>query len=278
MSTQAGGVGIGARLRAARERRGLTILQAAEKLHVDARVLECLEAENFEPLGAAVYVRGHLRRYAELVGESSVQLQELYTGSASSVRPDLTRIPRGEPAPGAARFMMPVLLVTVAIALGGLLWWLVNLPHARPQPLPVIAQVSSSPPVVTADATAPASPAPRSEGGEGSPSPPGAGPTTAPVSADAQTLTLRFSAASWVQIADAHGKVLLDGVQPPGGMRSVSGAAPLRVVLGNAPGVALEVNGRPASLEGLVRRRGDAHLLVDAHGSVSAAPPRPAGE
>ena len=34
--TRAGGsVGIGARLRAARERRGLTVLQAAEKLHVE---------------------------------------------------------------------------------------------------------------------------------------------------------------------------------------------------------------------------------------------------
>jgi transcriptional regulator with XRE-family HTH domain len=31
--------GIGARLRAARERRGFTVLQAAEKLHVDARTL-----------------------------------------------------------------------------------------------------------------------------------------------------------------------------------------------------------------------------------------------
>ena len=77
MTREGGGVGIGARLRAARERKGQTILQAAEKLHVDARVLEALEAENFEPLGADVYVRGHLRHYAELVGESPAQLQEL---------------------------------------------------------------------------------------------------------------------------------------------------------------------------------------------------------
>ena len=55
---------IGARLRSAREARGLTTLQAAEKLHVDARILEALEAEDFAALGAAVYVRGHLRRYA----------------------------------------------------------------------------------------------------------------------------------------------------------------------------------------------------------------------
>jgi cytoskeleton protein RodZ len=165
--------------------------------------------------------------------------------------------------------------VTVAIALGGLLWWLVHLPRARPQPLPVMAEASTPPAAQTADAAAPAPPAPRAEGATSSL---GAAPIPAPVSAQGQTLTLRFTAASWVQIADAHGKLLLDGLQPSGGMRSVSGAAPLRVVLGNAPGVALEVNGRPASLEGLVRRRGDAHLSVDAHGTVSAEPPRPAGE
>jgi cytoskeleton protein RodZ len=56
--------GIGARLRSAREQRALTILQAAEKLHVDPRVLDALESEDFSSLGADVFVRGHLRRYA----------------------------------------------------------------------------------------------------------------------------------------------------------------------------------------------------------------------
>ena len=80
-----------------------------------------------------------------------------------------------------------------------------------------------------------------------------------------------------MQVADARGRVLLDGLLPGGSTRSVTGAAPLRVVLGNAPAVTLEVNGRPVSLAGLVRRRGDAHLLVDAAGQVSS-PQRRAGD
>src|SRR5579863_7706310 len=96
--------GIGARLRAARERTGLTVLAAAEKLHVDARVLEALEAEDFAALGADVYVRGHLRHYAELLGEQPGELQELYAGSRqAALRPDLTRIPRSEPPGRTAR-------------------------------------------------------------------------------------------------------------------------------------------------------------------------------
>ena len=78
---EAGGdtrAGIGTRLRAAREKKGYTLLQAAERMHVDSRLLEWLEAENFAALGAPVYARGHLRHYAELVDESPAQLQALY--------------------------------------------------------------------------------------------------------------------------------------------------------------------------------------------------------
>src|SRR3977135_3470887 len=65
MASEVGGeqrCGRGARLRGAREKKGLTVLEAAEKLHVDARTLEALEAEDFAALGADVYVRGHRRR------------------------------------------------------------------------------------------------------------------------------------------------------------------------------------------------------------------------
>ena len=273
MTREEGGVGIGARLRAARERRGLTVLQAAEKLHLDARVLEGLEVGNFEPLGAAVYVRGHLRRYAELIGESPAELLDLYVHATPAVRPDLTRIPRGERAPQSSRLLLPALLGVVALALAGLMWWLLNLPHAKPHALsaPVAAapaqpeapgDVASDPATAAAPAaTAPAVPAPADAGRDG-----------------AATVTLTFTGPSWAQVADAHGKVLLEGLGAPGGVRSVSGAAPLRVALGNATAVALEVNGRPASLEGLVRRRGDAHVSVDADGSVSAAPPSGHGD
>jgi len=264
MTREEGGVGIGARLRAARERRGLTVLQAAEKLHLDARVLEGLEVGNFEPLGAAVYVRGHLRRYAELIGESPAELLDLYVHATPAVRPDLTRIPRGERAPQSSRLLLPALLGVVVLALAGLMWWLLNLPHAKPQALAPLAAAAAAPPPAPGEAAteaAPTVPAPADAGRDG-----------------AATVTLTFTGPSWAQVADAHGKVLLEGLGAPGGVRSVSGAAPLRVALGNATAVALEVNGRPASLEGLVRRRGDAHVSVDADGSVSAAPPSGHGD
>jgi cytoskeleton protein RodZ len=257
MTGESGSVGIGARLRAARERRGLTTLQAAEKLHVDARVLESLEADNFAPLGADVYVRGHLRRYAELIGESPHELQDLYARLGPAVQPDLTRIPRVERPSESARFMMPALLTVVALALAGLLWWAFTLPGAKPHALP-------PPPPAQA-------PVAESEVPDAAPATPAAASSLPPVAAPgAETLTLHFSGSSWAQVADAHGRLLLDGMQPSGSSRSVSGPAPLRVVLGNAPQVSLEVSGHPASLAGLTHRRGDAHFRVDANGTLSA--------
>jgi cytoskeleton protein RodZ len=270
MTTERGSVGIGARLRAARERKGLTVLQAAEKLHVDAKVLEALDAENFEPLGADVYVRGHLRRYAELVGESPGELQDLYASSGAAVRPDLTRIARAERPSESSRLMLPALLAVVGLALAGLLWWMLTLPKAKPQALATPVPAATAP----AAGEAPPLQAPAVVA-----APPAAVPAPQPAAAGSTpALDLKLSAASWVQVADARGHVVLDGLLPAGATRSVTGVAPLHVVLGNAAAVRLDVNGHTVSLEGLVRRRGDARLSVDAGGQVSALPARGKGD
>lgn len=116
---------LGARLRSAREQAGLTVIQAAERLHVDPHLIEALEAERFEDLGASVYVRGHLRRYAELVGESAGELQALYSADAHAARtPDLRRVPKGEESAGASSaLLVPAVLVVAVVAVIGTVWW-----------------------------------------------------------------------------------------------------------------------------------------------------------
>jgi len=65
-------------LRTERERRGMTVLQAAEALHLDPTTLIEIEADRFSALGAPVYAKGHLRRYATVLGLSSEQVIERY--------------------------------------------------------------------------------------------------------------------------------------------------------------------------------------------------------
>ena len=309
MAAQAGGeacCGIGTRLQSARERKGLTILQAAERLHVDAGILESLEAENFSALGAPVFVRGHLRHYAELIGEPPVELQELYSSTSRTVQPDLTRIPRAEPA-DLRRLFVPAVAVLVGFALAGTVWWVhslsgVTLPsgdQATPVQIRGAAEDNTTLSPAGAGATAPASgaAAPPPAGARRSatgasvragPGNPGSGtaqpqggqsaiagapPPPRPAAAHGRqtALTLKFSADSWAEVYDASGQRLFYDVGAADSARTLKGTPPLSVVLGNAPGVAIEVNGRRAAISTVVQPDGSAHFLINAYGRAVRA-------
>lgn len=73
---------IGETLRAARDGRGLSLDQAAARLRCDVRVLESLEAGRFADVGPPVFARGHLLRYAAMLGESGEAMLAAWTQSA----------------------------------------------------------------------------------------------------------------------------------------------------------------------------------------------------
>ena len=249
---------IGARLRSAREARGLTTLQAAEKLHVDPRILEALEAEDFAALGAAVYVRGHLRRYAELIGEQYSELQGLY--SATTPAPDLTRIPHHIPPARSSRLVALALLILVGIAVVGVVWWLLTLPAAKPQPVSAELPAGAPNPPVSASAARLMSAI-------------AAQPGSGTAAAGEAQLALRFSAVSWVAVYDGSGRRLDEGFNAPDSTRTITGTPPLKVVIGNADAVAVRLNGQKVPLEGLVHRDGTARFLLDGSGHAQPVPP-----
>src|ERR1700722_3860859 len=149
----AGNNGIGARLQAGRERADLSLVQAAELLHVDPNVIHALESENFGELGAAVYARGHLRHYAELVKESAPELLALYAASVHAAQPpDLTRMPHAKQTnPWRGAVVMTGVAVVIGIGLIGSIHWLYLDLHPG-SPVPKVA------PVVTPAIVTPAEP------------------------------------------------------------------------------------------------------------------------
>ena len=71
------------------------------------------------------------------------------------------------------------------------------------------------------------------------------------------SLQLRFSGDSWVEIFDGSGKAVLYDLGKTGSERTITATAPLSVTLGNAPAVAIAVNGRalpPPPAQGPVAR------------------------
>jgi len=122
----AGQSGIGLRLRAARERLGLTLAQAAEKLHVEPKSLVALEAEDFELFGAPVFARGHIRRYSELVGEKTDELVVLYNDATRTALPQLVGLQAADPFADLRKFAVPGLFALIVVVLLGVVWWILK--------------------------------------------------------------------------------------------------------------------------------------------------------
>jgi cytoskeleton protein RodZ len=73
---------------------------------------------------------------------------------------------------------------------------------------------------------------------------------------------VELSGDSWIEVYDAEGRRLLYGLEPAGAQHRLRGTRPFRVFLGNAPGVAVEINGRPFDLSPLVRRDNTARFTL----------------
>ena len=109
-----------------------------------------------------------------------------------------------------------------------------------------------------------------------------------PPGAGRARLRLSFSADSWVDVHDANGRRTFAGNGLANSVKTIAGAAPLRVYLGVGSGVQLEINDRavaigPQFFAGDVARfeaGADGVLRRDSHGEPShtdqahSAPPR----
>lgn len=301
-------VNSGARLRAERERRGLSAQKAADELHLDGWVIDALEAEDYERVGPSVYAKGHLKRYAALLG---LPTAEIMAGYESRSQIPKTPAPASAPAnvrlrtdaPAVSNLPWPQIVGSLAALLLvlGVLWW--KPWHQRGTAAITVAPsgATASAASATADTVAdsPASaavsadsslaavalPSSASPSAAGQASLPVATPPSAKAEGDALVgtgrarLRLSFSADSWVDIHDAAGRRAFAGKGRANTVRSVAGAAPMRVYLGFASGVQLEINNRtvaigPQFVAGDVARfeaGADGVLRRDSHGAAAPA-------
>jgi cytoskeletal protein RodZ len=154
--------GFGARLRKARELTGRSAAEIADKLHCDVRVVEALENEDLPAMGAAVYARGHLRRYAEhlnLPAPELVAQYELRKDHPGYV-PDLTRIAKAEKPRDPNRALRWVYVVAAGLIGLFAVWWVLQSPRgaANGPAAAATPQVTPSPSAAPVDEPAPRAP------------------------------------------------------------------------------------------------------------------------
>ncbi|HTJ15337.1 MAG TPA: RodZ domain-containing protein [Steroidobacteraceae bacterium] len=261
----------GGMLRAERERRGYSVQHAAEEMHLDVRVIEALEANRFEELGAPVYARGHLRKYASILGLSPATVLSRYE-ALGGMPVDPTPIPTtlATPVRVVERRRMskvPLWIAAAIVIVAGLAWLAFELLQKREAASATTSEVveptvAQEPPNVdTPSVSEPAAqvPAPVTQVAASAPPP----RTTA---GDVR-LRLEFTEPSWAEIYDASGQRLMFDMGTPGRVRTVAGAPPLRVNIGLASAVNAQVDDRPIVIP---RRSGKdgAKFVIEADGSV----------
>lgn len=116
-----GGDAIGARLRAARQQRGMTTENVAKQLRLDVTVVNALENDDREHLPAPIFVQGYLRSYARLLGLPENELANDYARESGEL-PPLTVRRVGQrraylrlPSAGLMRKIILVLFVAIIL-------------------------------------------------------------------------------------------------------------------------------------------------------------------
>jgi cytoskeleton protein RodZ len=299
---------LGERLKAAREAKGLSAQKAADELHLDVWVIEALESGDYVRIGPSVYVKGHLKRYAGLIGLPPSEIlgadaTRSSAPAAAATQPSTLRLRTSAPGGPQLRWVPLAGFAVAAVVLAGVYWRTTWKAHMAALPTdshapsePVVASAASA----AADGALPAM-ANAEEPGAGRIGDAGTGGAMTATAAsgavsaargDADSiagvgsarLRLSFSADSWVDVHDAAGRRLFAGNGRANSVKTIAGAAPMKVYLGFASGVQLAVNNHavaigPQFVAGDVARfeaGADGVLRRDAH-AATASNPHPRG-
>jgi cytoskeleton protein RodZ len=306
---------LGQRLKTEREKQGMSAQKAADELHLDGWVVDALEGGDYARIGPAVYAKGHLKRYAALLGLPAAEVLDAYDAhavpQASGSQPAGLRLGTASSTGSEAPWAQMLGFAVVAVIVAGVVWWKPwhllqkNGPGAMPPPnaadttaaraavagttvaaTAVAGTVTSgaavADPAADSDAAedphaaagdeapveGPAAAAPRSATTSGAVTSSGvatirgAAPISRAATSSSAALTARtaaagvgharlrlsFSADAWVDVHDATGQRLYAGNGRANSVKTLSGAAPLKVYLKSAGGVQLQINDRAVAI------------------------------
>ena len=271
--TSSGG-SAGALLRAAREKQGMHIAALAATIKITVHKLEALEHDRYDALPDATFTRAlALTVCRALKIDPSPVLARLPQGGATGLSqakgglnmPFRERPGRADPDDrlvGKRPLVWAALLILLAAALVYLLpadWWQSVWPRATALaelPASVSTSVVPAGPATTV-ATVAAAPA-ESASASGLPGNAAVEPVVvvmhsmpdASSSADGPggVAVLRVADATWVEVVDAKGQMLVSRTLQPGESIGLDGALPFKVKIGNAQGAELTFRSQPVNL------------------------------
>lgn len=258
-SGAAGPIG-GERLAEARRKLQIPLLEIAKELHLDEHKIRALECNEFDVLGAPVFAKGHLRKFAQLVNvDEKDVMADYYQLTRTSAPPPLVPT-RARPREAFSPPPWLVALVVILIAAGGY-WWFsasedVQVPAVTGALTALPTDVESGdlqPEFLGSDRD--------TRTPEAQVIPP---PEAAPESNQSPVFRMRvtYSGDCWTEITDANGRRLFFEMGTAGRTIEVSGEAPFNVLFGNVANVSLTVNGEAFEIPAANRRGQTARLTI----------------
>ena len=272
----------GQRLAKARRANDITIAEIAKELHLDESKVQALEENQFEVLGAPVFAKGHLRKYAELVGMPIDELLADYyqlnrsAGAPPVVGPRKADLPRDI---ALGRWIGGAMLVLILAGLS--YWWTNREPSAEPAAAAgVLEPYAMERAAEEQDGSTELLP-PEGSGDEAGDTladklavPDQAEDVTpAPVEDSAATsgadiegqvqLVLEYSGDCWTEVTDANGERLFFGLGKAGQRVSRTGTPPLRALFGDYNNVRVTVDGVEFPISASARRGNTARVTIN---------------
>ena len=254
----------GERLAQARREQQLTVLDIAKELHLDEYKIHALERNDFDVLGAPVFAKGHLRKFAQLVKVSEADIMADYyqLNRSAGAPPVLSPRPKLRQVISPGPYVAAIIIVLVV----ALVYWWFGVREDAPQQ-PVTGEIASLPQQTlsaqgadeflnaTADAV--------DEEEQPVISEPEAAVETAdtPI-ASGMRLSITYSGDCWTEITDAMGRRLFFDLGRAGRTVNLFGEPPFNVLFGNAGNVSLVVNGTSFDIPAADRRGRTARLTI----------------
>jgi cytoskeleton protein RodZ len=300
---------IGETLRCERMRRNLDLEQISRELKISPRFLDAIESEQFDRLPGRVFAKSFVRQYARLLGLDeeglAAEIQQVLEPEPEPAPPapvapvgakSYSHLPRmrawemvgdGDRAWRASplRALLSVVAV-VALCAGVYSWWQARRSAAPPAPAATAerrpaAEPSRRPAAATPPLQTAAAPPPQALGsadrsasepfvpGSANPQGPGAAPAASNAPVQVQ---LTADEPVWVR-ARSDGKFLFSGTLEPNQSRNLDAGGTVELLLGNAGGIRISVNGKPI---GAVGPKGQVRTVQLTSGGFTIVPPRPA--
>ena len=226
---------IGSDLKSAREAAGLTLEEVSARTKLRSSLVAAIERDDFSLCGGDVYARGHIKVLANLYRIDSTYLSELFDKSFGSADTSLDDLAQANAQNLERRSSISWKSLSGVAAVALLIAVVVSNQLPSNQEIVSAPELNSNSPSSTA-----------------SPNESSSLPAVASVDEGVTVRLTVVKSYSWISVTAADGSALFTGQIEKGETREFTDKQVLRLVIGNAGAVSINVNGVDKGIPGAI--------------------------